>query len=169
MSRGWKQLAALAALALTATTSVAFDNPGQQFERSPGVMFYFSVPLDARNVKEQKQQLVAGLALQGKREYETVRIDSRLFNPQLFNNFIGGGIEAKWIVAGVVAAGAVVAVASKSKSSSESYPEQQAAAASGGGTSSGNNSSGNNNGTGNNSTGGGGGGGGCPVTPACPG
>jgi hypothetical protein len=138
MSRGWKQLAALAALALTATTSVAFDNPGQQFERSPGVMFYFSVPLDARNVKEQKQQLVAGLALQGKREYETVRIDSRLFNPQLFNNFIGGGIEAKWIVAGVVAAGAVVAIAAKSKSSTENHQQQQQqAAAAGGGTSSG--------------------------------
>ena len=114
MSRGSKRLAALVALALTATQSVAFENPAQPIERTPGIMFYFSVPLDARNFREQKQQLAAGLALQGKRQYETVNVDSRMLN------FIGSGIEAKWVIAGVVAAGAVVAVASKDKSTSNS-------------------------------------------------
>jgi type II secretory pathway pseudopilin PulG len=45
----------------------------------------------------------------------------------MFNSFSPlGGIEAKWIIAGVVAAGAAVAVASKDKSTSSSYQEQQA-------------------------------------------
>lgn len=118
---GRKQLAAVAApmfitLLCAATPSVAFDNLSQQ---SPGVMFYFSLPLDARNAKEQVP--AAGFAIQGKRQYETVYVDSRMFN------FTGTGIEAKWIIAGVVAAGAAVAVASKDKSTTSSYQEQQQA------------------------------------------
>lgn len=116
MSRGKKQLAAFAALVCVATPSAAFDTLTQQ---APGVMFYFSVPLDARNAKEHN--LAAGLSIQGKRQYETVNIDSRMIN-----NFIGGGIEAKWIIAGVVAAGAAVAVASKDKSTSTSQQQAQA-------------------------------------------
>jgi len=116
---GRKQLAVLAAptfvaLLCAATPSAAFDNLSQP---SPGVTFYFSVPLDARNAKEQS--LAAGFAIQGKRPYETVRIDSRMFN------FLGTGIEAKWLIAGVVAAGAAVAVAGKDKSTSTSYQQQQ--------------------------------------------
>ena len=61
-------------------------------------MFYFSIPLEA--VKTKGEAFSAGLAFQGKRQYETVRVDSRMLN-----NFIGGGIEAKWIIAGVVARG----------------------------------------------------------------
>ena len=152
MGRG-RKLAAFAALAAAATPSIAFDNLSQA---QPGIKFYFAVPLDARNAKEQT--MTAGFAIQGRRDYETVRIDSGMIN-----NFIGGGIEAKWIIAGVVAAGAVVAVASKDKSTAASYQQQQEQQAQqvaqqeqqqqqGGG-------------------GGGGGGGGsepCPVTPNCP-
>jgi hypothetical protein len=115
----WKHIAALAALTLVSTPCAAFDSITQQ---SPGVMFYFSVPLDARNVKEQK--LAVGLSFQGKRDYETVRIDSRMIN-----NFIGGGIEAKWIIVAVVGAGAVAAVATKDKSTANSQQQQQTAAA----------------------------------------
>ena len=136
-----KHIAALAALTLISTPCVAFDTLSQQ---SPGMMFYFSVPLDARNAKEQN--FAAGLSFQGKRQYETVNIDSRMIN-----NFIGGGIEAKWIIAGVVAAGAAVAVASKDKSTSTSQQQaqaqqaqQQAQAQQNGGSEP------------------------CPVTPACP-
>ena len=114
-SRGRKQLAAFAMLACVAAPSAAFDSlsqPGQ------GVTFYLSIPLDRRDAKED--WLSAGLAIHGQRPYETVRIDSRLIS-----NFIGGGIEAKWVIAGVVAAGAAVAVGGRDKSTSQSYQEQQ--------------------------------------------
>ncbi|HWM41841.1 MAG TPA: hypothetical protein VNP36_05325 [Burkholderiales bacterium] len=131
MSRGRKQLAALAAptfiaLLCAATPSAAFDSLTQQ---SPGVMFYFSIPLAA--VKTKGEAFSAGLAIQGQRDYETVRIDSRLLN-----NFIGGGIEAKWIIAGVVGAGAVAVVATKDKSTANAQQQaqaQQAAQQNGGG------------------------------------
>lgn len=118
MSRG-KKLAAFAALAVMAAPSAAFETLGQA---QPGVRFYFSVPLDAVNAKEQT--LAAGFAIQGRREYETVHVDSRMIS-----NFLGGGIEAKWVIAGVVAAGAIAAVASKDKSTSQSYQQQQQAQA----------------------------------------
>ena len=117
MRRGIKQLAALAALACTATPSGAFDHFSQP---QSGVKFYLSVPLDGRNAKEQAWN--AGFAIQGNRDYETVRIDSRMIN-----HFIGGGIEAKWIIAGVVAAGAVAAVATKDKSTAAAQQQQQQA------------------------------------------
>jgi hypothetical protein len=152
MSRGKKQLAAIAAptfiaLLCVATPSAAFDSLTQQ---SPGVMFYMSVPLDGKAVK--KEGPAFGMSMRGTREYEVVTLDSRMFN-----NFIGGGIEAKWIIAGVVAAGAAVAVASKDKSTSTSQQQQQNQQAAAQQQAQ--------------QTGGGGGGGGgapCPVTPNCP-
>lgn len=148
MSRGMKQLAAFAAFVCVASPSAAFDTLSQQ---SPGVMFYFSIPLDGPKAKDET--FSAGFAIQGKRDYETVKIDSRMLN-----NFIGGGIEAKWIIAGVVAAGAAVAVASKDKSTSTSQQQQQQAAAQQQAQQQAQ------------QTGGGGNGGGtpCPVTPSCP-
>lgn len=110
-----KQLAALAALILVSTPCVAFELG----DPSPGVMFYFSMPLDARNAKERSPAL--GISMRGKHDYQAVTIDTRMFNS--FSPL--GGIEAKWIIAGVVAAGAVVAVASKDKSTSTSYQQQQ--------------------------------------------
>ena len=115
MRRGRKQLAACAMLACTVAPSAAFDSLSQPGE---GVTFYLSIALDRRDAKDD--WLSAGLAVRGQRPYETVRIDSRMIN-----NFVGGGIEAKWIIAGVVAAGAAVAVGGKDKSTSESYQQQQ--------------------------------------------
>jgi hypothetical protein len=114
---GKKQVAAFAALMCAATPSMAVDSFSQP---TAGVTFYFSVPLDAPRAKDQT--LAAGFAIQGTRPYERVTVDSRMIN-----NFLGGGIEAKWVVAGVVAAGAVVAVASRDKSTTQSYQEQQQA------------------------------------------
>jgi hypothetical protein len=111
-----KHLAALAALALTAIPCAAFETTSLS---SPGVTFYFSVPLDAPKAKDRT--FSAGFAIQGKRQHETVYLDSRLFN-----SFIGTGLEAKWIIAGVVAAGAGVAVASKDKSTNNGYQQAQA-------------------------------------------
>lgn len=110
-----QQLAALAALILVSTPGFAFELK----DPSPGVMFYYSMPLDARNAKERAPSF--GMSMRGKHDYQAVTIDSRMFNS--FSPL--GGIEAKWIIAGVVAAGAVVAVASKDKSTSTSYQQQQ--------------------------------------------
>ena len=110
-----KQIAALAALVLISSPCAASDILQLS---SPGVMFYVSMPLDARAVK--KEGPAFGMSLRGHREYQVVNVDTRMLN-----NFALGGIEAKWIIAGVVAAGATIAVASKDKSTSSSYQQQQ--------------------------------------------
>ena len=111
-----KQIAALAALVLSSSPCAASDILQLS---SPGVMFYVSMPLDARTVK--KEGPAFGMSMRGHREYQVVNVDTRMLN-----NFALGGIEAKWIVAGVVAAAATIAVASKDKSTSSSYQQQQA-------------------------------------------
>ena len=121
----WKQIAALAALVLISLPAAAFnDGPGQQV---PGLTFFVAIPLDAREVKEQS--LYSGLAIQGKRPYENFKVDSRMFNDTRTVNFFGTAIGVKWIVAGVVAAGAVAAVASKDKSTASNNQQQQQAQA----------------------------------------
>jgi hypothetical protein len=117
-----KHLAAFAALILVSAPCAAFEE-GPTSLRSPGVMFYFSLPLDARIEKEDK--LAAGMAIQGRRPYETFRIDSRMFDDTRTVNFFGTAIGVKWIVAGVVAAGAVAAVATEDKSTSNSNQQAQ--------------------------------------------
>jgi cytochrome c-type biogenesis protein CcmH/NrfG len=117
----WKHIAALAALILVSLPAAAFnDGPSQQ---APGVTFFVAIPLDAREAKEQS--LYSGLAIQGKRPYETVRVDSRMFNDDRTFNFFGTAIGVKWIVAGAVAAGAVAAVASKDKSTAKNNQQSQ--------------------------------------------
>ena len=113
MRRGMK-LAALTALAFTATPGVAFD--GLTPQQAPGMKFYISVPFDVQGTGSKKQTLGYGLQFQGQRAYETVNIDNRLMN-----SFLGGGLEAKLLIGGLVAAGAVAAVASKDKVTTASY------------------------------------------------
>jgi len=112
-----KQLAALAAaLAFVSTPSIAQDLATYQ---SPGVMFYYSIPLDARTPKEYTPNY--GMRIQGNKPYEVVNLDKRLMN-----SFLPlGGLEAKFIIAGVVAAGAAVAVSHKNKSTQQSYQQAQ--------------------------------------------
>jgi len=91
----------------------------------PGMKFYYRIPLDAGRGKESMPAF--GLQMRGERPHEVVNFDNHLVN-----NFLAGGLAAKWIVVGVVAAGATVAVASKDKSTSQQYDQQkQAQAASG--------------------------------------
>ena len=117
----WKHIAALAALVLISFPAAAFnEGPTQQTQ---GLTFFVAIPLDARHVKEES--LYSGLAIQGKRAHENVRIDSRMFNDTRTVNFFGTGIEVKWIIAGVVAAGAVAAVATKDKSTTTANQQQQ--------------------------------------------
>jgi hypothetical protein len=129
-----KQIAAVGAAILFATPAVANDIFKDQ---NPGVMFFVSVPLDAKTPKQQMPAL--GLSFQGAREYQRVTVDTRMFeNAERMGMGFGplAGISAKWIVVGVVATGAVVAVASKDKSTTQNYQQQQQqqAASNGGGT-----------------------------------
>jgi hypothetical protein len=120
MSRRGLQAALAGALICATAPCAAFDSISQ-LSQSQGVTFYVTVPLDAPRARDRT--FGAGLLVQGKRQEQTYNFDSRLFN-----NFLGSGIEAKWIIAGVVAAGAAVAVGSKSKtqSNNEQLTQQQA-------------------------------------------
>ena len=112
-----KKLAAIAAMVAVATPGLAFETK----DAGTSTMFYVSIPLDY-NLSKKEQQWSAGLQLQGRREYQAVMLDSRMFN------FLPmGGLEAKWIIAGVVAAGAAFAVGSKDKSTTSSLQTQQTA------------------------------------------
>ena len=114
------QLAAVGAAILVAMPAAASDLN----QSAPGMMFFVSVPLDAKSPKQQVPAL--GLSFQGERAYQRVVVDTRMFQAVDRVGFGPlGGIEAKWIIAGVVAAGAGVAVASKDKKTSESYQQQQ--------------------------------------------
>jgi len=116
-----QQIAAAAVAILAATPAVAGDTFADQ---APGVMFFFSIPLDAKTPKQQTPAL--GLSFQGERAYQRVTIDTRMFAAYERMGFTGlEAVSAKWIVAGVVAAGAGVAVASKDKKTSQNYQEQQ--------------------------------------------
>jgi hypothetical protein len=116
-----KQIAAAAAAILVATPVVAADPFADQ---APGVMFFFSIPLDAKTPKQQTPAL--GLSFQGERAYQRVTVDTRMFAAYERMGFTGlEAVSAKWIVAGVVAAGAGVAVASKSKKTNQDYQQQQ--------------------------------------------
>jgi hypothetical protein len=87
----------------------------------PAVLYYVSVPLDG--VTRPEREPVVGFALQGNRSYQSVRFDSRVMN------FLGGGFEAKWLLAGAVAAGAAVAVGGKDKSVTQQQQQQAQAQA----------------------------------------
>lgn len=116
-----KQIAAAGA-ALVVAVPVAASDLNQS---APGMMFFVSVPLDAKTPRQQMPAL--GLSFQGERAYQRVVVDTRMFETadrMGFGPF--AGISAKWVVAGVVAAGATVAVASKDKKTTESHQQQQA-------------------------------------------
>ena len=115
-----KQIAAAAA-ALAVAMPVAASDLNQS---APGMMFFFSVPLDAKTPKQQMPSL--GLSFQGERAYQRVVVDTRMFEAADRLGFGPiAGISAKWVVAGVVAAGATVAVASKDKKTTASQQQQQ--------------------------------------------
>ena len=110
-----KHIAALGALLIVATPSLALE---PREAPTTSTMFYVSVPLDGHTRKQK--ELVWGMQLQGKHEYQAVNLDSRLLN---FT-----GLEAatvKWVAAGAVAAAAAVAVARKDKRTQNSYNQAQ--------------------------------------------
>ena len=94
-----RQLAAIAALAAACTPALAFDAR----DTGPSTMFYVSIPLES-SLSRKEREPVFGLQLQG-REHQAINFDTRMLK------FLGdGGIEAKWIVAGLVAVGAAAAL-----------------------------------------------------------
>lgn len=109
------QLAAFAA-------ALAFSTPGLAFDPNdigPSTVFYVSIPL-GWDLERRDRGLTFGLQLQGRREYQAVRIDSKILN------FLpAGGLEAKWLIAGIVAAGAAMALGSKDKSTTRALQAQQ--------------------------------------------
>jgi hypothetical protein len=115
-----KQLAAAAAAVLIAMPATASD----LYQSAPGMMFFVSVPLDAKTPKQQTPAL--GLSFQGERNYQRVTIDTRMFDAAERMGFAEiAGISAKWIIVGAVATGAAVTVANKDKKVSQSYEQQK--------------------------------------------
>ena len=115
---GARQVAALAAALIASTPSFALEP--QDGVTTPGTMFYVSIPLGATTAKQQAPSY--GLAFQGRRQYETVNVDSRQIR-----NFADalGGIETKWLIAGGVVIAAGAAVALKNKDRSDNYNNNQ--------------------------------------------
>ena len=116
---GAKQVALFAA-ALSASAPSFADDIMQQQLTVPTTMLYVSIPLGGHTLKERAPSY--GLALQGKRQYETVMIDSRTFN--LAEGLLAG-IEAKWLIAGGLAVAGGVYLASKDKGRSNNYSSSQ--------------------------------------------
>ncbi|HUQ26223.1 MAG TPA: hypothetical protein VM140_11165 [Burkholderiales bacterium] len=115
---GVKQVAAFAAALFASAPSLADDVVFQQ--TVPMTMFYVSIPLGATTAKQQAPTY--GFALQGKRQYETVLVDSRMFT---FAEGLLAGIEAKWLIAGALAVGGGVYLANKDKGRSDNYSGSQ--------------------------------------------
>lgn len=115
--------AAVAALFAAAFVS-APSNADELFNNqqvSPATMFYVSIPLGGVTAKQRAPSY--GLALQGRRQYETIQIDSRLLNA--FEGAALGGIEIKWLIAGAVVVGAGAYAVSQDKKRSDNYQGSQ--------------------------------------------
>ena len=113
-----RQLTLLAA-ALIASAPAQADELQVQ-STVPMTMLYVSVPIGATNAKERA--LAYGFALQGKRQYETVYLDSRMFNA--FEGVLAG-IEAKWLIAGGLAVAGGVYMSRKDGGRSDGYSSSQ--------------------------------------------
>jgi hypothetical protein len=107
----------LALLFLACTASIA--SAQEMRPGVPSVLYFVSIPLDGITRKDNEP--VVGFALQGSRPFQAVRFDSRMMN------FLGTGLEAKWLLAGAIAAGGAVAVSRKDKSVTQQQQQQQQA------------------------------------------
>ena len=130
---GVKPVVVFVAAALAASGSSQAEDFLNPQLASPGTMIYVSIPLGGSNVKERVPSY--GFALQGKRQYERVMVDNRMFNA--FEGMLAG-IEAKWLVAGgLVAAAGIYAVSTSGGGGGGSGGGNSGSGGSGGGSSSG--------------------------------
>jgi hypothetical protein len=109
----------LVAAALIASAPAQADETQIQ-ATVPMTMLYVSVPIGATAAKERT--LAYGLALQGKRQYETVYLDSRMFNA--FEGVLAG-LEAKWLIAGGLAVAGGVYLSRRNDGRAASYSSSQ--------------------------------------------
>jgi hypothetical protein len=112
-------VAALVASAFVSAPSNADEIVNPQIT-TPLTMFYVSIPLGGATARERAPAY--GFALQGKRQYETVYVDTRTLNA--FEGMLAG-IEAKWLIAGAVVVGAGAYAVSKDRKRSDSYSSSQ--------------------------------------------
>jgi len=110
------------AVAVAAAAATLFSAPAFSHDivRAPTTMFYVSIPLDGTSRKDQEMNF--GLQFQGMKPYQYVNVDYKTFK------FLPGAIaamEAKYIIAGVVATGAAVAIAKKDSKKSEAFAQAQ--------------------------------------------
>jgi hypothetical protein len=117
---GVKQVALFAAALSASAPSFADDIMLQQQLTVPTTMLYVSIPLGGHTPKERAPSY--GLALQGKRQYETVMIDSRTLT---FAEGLLAGIEAKWLIVGGLAVAGGAYLATKDKKRSDNYSSSQ--------------------------------------------
>jgi hypothetical protein len=103
-------------LALAATPCL-----GQELgPTEPSVLYFVSLPFGGESRRDREP--LVGFAFQGKRHYQSFRMDTRVLN------LVGtGAFEVKYLIIGAVAAGAAVAMGSKD-SSVETQRAQQAEA-----------------------------------------
>jgi len=111
----FRKLAAAAALLAVATPAPAFDPA----EAGATTLFYVSIPLEPGASRKQREWSV-GLQLQGRNHEQAIRIDSKVLNAFSLND-----IDAKWMIAGLVAAGAALAIGSKDKGTNAGLQQQQ--------------------------------------------
>jgi uncharacterized membrane protein YebE (DUF533 family) len=69
------------------------------------------------------------MQIQGKRDYQAVRVDSTMLNAFSLND-----IDAKWMVGGLVTLGAIAAVSYRDKKTANQLEQQQAQKQTGGGS-----------------------------------
>ena len=112
----FRKLAAGAALLAFATPGLAFDVGDSG---AATTMFYLSIPLGS-GPRKSDQQWSVGLQIQGKRDYQALRIDSAMLNAFSLND-----IDAKWWLAGAVAVGAAAAIGAKDKNTTSALQQQQ--------------------------------------------
>lgn len=114
---GIKQLTLLAAALIASAPAHAED---QIQNTVPMTMFYISIPLGAATARQQMPSY--GLAIQGKRQYESIYVDNRMIN-----TFAGAlaGIEAKWLIAGGLAVAGGVYLSKKNDDRSSGYSGNQ--------------------------------------------
>ena len=113
-----KQLTLVAAALIASAPAQADETQIQN--TVPMTMLYVSVPLGGTTAKDRS--LAYGLALQGKRQYETVYVDSRTFNA--FEGALAG-LEAKWLIAGGLAVAGGVYLSRRSDDRANSYSSSQ--------------------------------------------
>lgn len=109
----------LVAAALIASAPAQAQEPQVQ-NTVPTAMLYLSIPIGGTTAKEQT--LAYGFAFQGKRQYETVYLDSRMLNA--FEGVLAG-LEAKWLIAGGVAVAGGVYLSRRNDGRSASYSNSQ--------------------------------------------